>query len=134
MKGKHDDACKHKKCWEYDKYPQYNSNTKADLIKSRQDFICFKRVKKGKGGFLLALNPYDSDTAARSAFKKFERQSYLDTFGTWPSDRDIFYRSEVSIEFVQIAVFNYVQDPLTNERTKKWSIDVTEAAVYFSSL
>lgn len=134
MNGRADQACKHKKCWEYAKYPQFNSGSKAITIDARIDFTHFKKYRKGRGYFILALNPYQPGTAERSGFKKFEKISYLDVFGEWPDDRDLFDRSEIGIEFVQYAVFKYFNNPLTRATEKQWSIDVKEAAVFIGSI
>lgn len=130
MKGRSDQSCTHKKCWEFAKYPQYNSSSKGKTIEMRTDFYQFKKYRKGKGFFVIAINPFETGTAERSAFKKFEKLTYLNVFGEWPGNRDVFDRSEISIEFVQYAVFKYYNNPLTRATEKQWSIDVKEAAVY----
>lgn len=136
--GKENETCTHEWCRLAAKKPQYWAIFKADYLMNDDEVRQFKFFPGYHYGehevkpHLLIVNPYDSQSKLRSDFEFFRQSMHncTDAHGHWPTDRDVFHKSEIAFIFIEENVSR--RAPINTDGGGEWidSVDLTEVAIY----
>jgi hypothetical protein len=134
LKGRESEECKHDWCHMAAQKPQYFALFKSDYVMNHEGLQQFKLSKniRDQRLYILPVNPYSPGTNESRSFEAFRQsqQTFAYAFGEWPSDRDVFDKSEVEFVLVEKSLSGPINKYLNDGGPWHDTIDLTEVAIY----